>query len=81
MTSSYLNAWFKENKRDFPWRDQPTPYRVWVSEVMLQQTRALVVVSYFERWMAAFPDIATLAAAPIEQVIKLWEGLGYYSRA
>ncbi len=76
-----LNEWFLKNKRSFPWREKITPYRVWVSEVMLQQTRALVVIPYFERWMALFPDVKSLAAAPIEQVIKVWEGLGYYSRA
>ena len=76
-----LNSWFEKNKRDFPWRDDPTPYGVWVSEVMLQQTRASVVIPYFELWMETFPDIVSLAGAPIEQVIKLWEGLGYYSRA
>jgi A/G-specific adenine glycosylase len=78
---SVLNSWFEKNKRDFPWRGSPTPYGVWVSEVMLQQTRASVVIPYFELWMATFPDVASLAAAPIDQVIKLWEGLGYYSRA
>ncbi len=76
-----LHDWFFQNKRDFPWRQNPTPYRVWVSEVMLQQTRATVVVSYFERWMSLFPDIQALAAAPLSQVIKAWEGLGYYARA
>lgn len=81
MVSSQLNSWFEENKRIFPWRIHPSAYRVWVSEVMLQQTRALVVIPYFELWMRIFPDVATLAKAPIEQVIKTWEGLGYYSRA
>lgn len=76
-----LDHWFLENKRSFPWRVDPTPYRVWVSEVMLQQTRAQVVVAYFERWMNLFPDVITLAQAPLDQVIKAWEGLGYYSRA
>jgi A/G-specific adenine glycosylase len=76
-----LHDWFLENQRSFPWRENPNPYRVWVSEVMLQQTRAIVVVPYFERWMALFPDVAALAAAPLEKVIKVWEGLGYYSRA
>jgi A/G-specific adenine glycosylase len=76
-----LDAWFLENKRPFPWRENPTPYRVWVSEVMLQQTRAQVVIAYFERWMELFPTIQDLAVSPIEQVIKVWEGLGYYSRA
>lgn len=76
-----LHDWFLENRRSFPWRQDGTPYRVWVSEVMLQQTRASAVIPYFLRWMEKFPDIATLAAMPIETVIKAWEGLGYYSRA
>ncbi len=76
-----LHEWFLENRREFPWRVDPTPYKVWISEVMLQQTRASVVIPYFERWMALFPNITALAAAPLELVIKTWEGLGYYSRA
>lgn len=76
-----LEAWFLENKRSFPWRENKTPYRVWISEVMLQQTRAAVVVDYFERWMKVFPTIEVLSNSPIETVIKTWEGLGYYSRA
>lgn len=76
-----LRHWFEEEKRNFPWRCEPTPYRVWVSEVMLQQTQAVVVVPYFERWMERFPSIEALAEASIEEVIKLWEGLGYYARA
>lgn len=76
-----LRHWFEDNKRDFPWRGNPSPYAVWVSEVMLQQTQASVVVPYFQRWMARFPSIEALAAASIDEVIKLWEGLGYYSRA
>lgn len=76
-----LHQWFLNNRRDFPWRVLPTPYRVWISEVMLQQTRASVVVPYFEKWMALFPNVEKLAEAPIEKVIKAWEGLGYYSRA
>jgi A/G-specific adenine glycosylase len=76
-----LNDWFIENQRDFPWRSDRTPYRVWISEVMLQQTRASVVVPYFLKWMDLFPNIEALASAPLEKVIKVWEGLGYYSRA
>lgn len=76
-----LRDWFLENRREFPWRDHPTPYKVWISEVMLQQTRASVVVPYFQRWMALFPNVEALASAPLEKVIKAWEGLGYYSRA
>ena len=76
-----LHEWFFHNRRDFPWRSHPTPYRVWISEVMLQQTRASVVVSYFNRWMELFPNVQALATAPLDEVIKAWEGLGYYSRA
>ncbi len=73
--------WFLENRRSFPWREEKSPYGVLISEVMLQQTRAVVVVSYFQRWMKKFPTIHALANASEEEVIKLWEGLGYYSRA
>lgn len=76
-----LHKWFKETRRPFPWRENPTPYRVWISEVMLQQTRASVVIPYFERWMELFPDPHVLARASLEEVIKAWEGLGYYGRA
>ena len=76
-----LNTWFNEVRRDFPWRLNPSPYHVWVSEVMLQQTQAARVVDYFNRWIARFPDIDALADAPLSDVLKLWEGLGYYSRA
>lgn len=76
-----LRRWFFENKRDLPWREQPSPYAVWVSEVMLQQTQVEVVIPYFLSWMRQFPTISALASASIETVIKAWEGLGYYSRA
>ena len=76
-----LKEWFLRHRRDLPWRHQPTPYRVWVSEVMLQQTQVSVVLPYFERWMTRFPSIGSLADASEEQVIKVWEGLGYYRRA
>ncbi|MDX8430877.1 MAG: hypothetical protein SNF33_03615 [Candidatus Algichlamydia australiensis] len=76
-----LRSWFNFEKRDFPWREEVTPYRVWVSEVMLQQTRANVVIPYFLRWMELFPTVRDLAKAPEEKVLKCWEGLGYYSRA
>jgi A/G-specific adenine glycosylase len=75
-----LHTWFKTNQRPFPWREERTPYKVWISEVMLQQTRASVVVPYFLRWMARFPDVAALAGATFEEAIKAWEGLGYYGR-
>jgi A/G-specific adenine glycosylase len=76
-----LHIWFESHKREFPWRQDPSPYKVWVSEVMLQQTRASVVVPYFIRWIKQFPDVKSLADAKLEDVIKVWEGLGYYSRA
>ncbi len=76
-----LRDWFLATKRSFPWREAITPYKVLIAEVMLQQTRADVVVPYFARWMQLFPSIECLASAPIEEVLKAWEGLGYYSRA
>jgi A/G-specific adenine glycosylase len=76
-----LLAWFGAAKRALPWRVVRTPYRVLVSEVMLQQTQVGTVVPFFERWMARFPSLEALAAAPLEDVLKAWEGLGYYSRA
>ncbi len=76
-----LRKWFFQVRRPLPWRENPSPYEVWVSEVMLQQTQVSVVIPYFTRWMTHFPTIPALAAAPIEKVIKVWEGLGYYSRA
>ncbi|GAB4523106.1 MAG: A/G-specific adenine glycosylase [Anaerolineales bacterium] len=76
-----LLAWYAENTRRLPWRDHPDPYAVWVSEIMLQQTRVETVQPYFQRWMTRFPDIPTLAAAPQQEVLRQWEGLGYYSRA
>lgn len=76
-----LKKWFLENKRSFPWRESSNAYHVWVSEVMLQQTQASVVVPYFLRWMERFPTLEDLGQAPVEDVVKLWEGLGYYARA
>ena len=76
-----LLAWFAAHQRPLPWRINYTPYEVWISEVMLQQTQMERGVSYFTRWMARFPDVASLAAASEEEVLRLWEGLGYYSRA
>lgn len=76
-----LKPWFLEKKRDLPWRTRRDPYATWIAEVMLQQTVAQVVVPYFTRWLHSFPDIESLANASKEEVMKLWEGLGYYSRA
>lgn len=76
-----LLNWFALNQRDLPWRRSRDPYRIWVSEIMLQQTRVETVRPYYERWFQLFPNIESLAGAPEEQVLKAWEGLGYYSRA
>lgn len=76
-----LLAWYTKHARDLPWRRSRDPYRVWVSEVMLQQTQVETVRPYFERFIAAFPTVATLAAADEQDVLRLWEGLGYYRRA
>lgn len=79
--SQELLAWYHQNARQLPWRDHPDPYVIWVSEIMLQQTRVETVIPYFKNWMARFPSIASLATAPQQEVLNLWEGLGYYSRA
>ena len=78
---SALLAWYRTHRRDLPWRNTGDPYAVWVSEIMLQQTQVATAVPYFERWMARFPTVAALAAAPLEGVLHCWQGLGYYARA
>ena len=78
---SRLLRWYDSHKRDLPWRDVDDPYQVWVSEVMLQQTRVDQMAPYFERFMSRFPSVKALATAPETDVLKAWEGLGYYSRA
>ncbi len=76
-----LLRWYETNKRTLPWRTEtPNPYHVWLSEIMLQQTRAAAVIGYYDRFLRALPDIRSLAAAPEDVYLKLWEGLGYYSR-
>jgi A/G-specific adenine glycosylase len=77
---NHLLSWYGENKRDLPWRLNQDPYRIWVSEIMLQQTRVDTVIPYFERFTTLFPTLQDLADADEEQVLKAWEGLGYYSR-
>lgn len=76
-----LLAWYEKNARDLPWRHSVTPYRVWISEIMLQQTRVEAVKGYFERFMQALPDVEALSTVEEKRLLKLWEGLGYYSRA
>src|SRR5215469_18230959 len=76
-----LVEWYRRGHRDLPWRATSDPYRIWVSEIMLQQTRAQAVIPYYERFLARFPTVETLAAATEDEVLALWSGLGYYSRA
>ncbi len=79
--ASRLFAWYRLHARTLPWRGHPDPYAVWVSEIMLQQTRVETVIPYFEKWMARFPTVRALAAASERDVLNAWEGLGYYGRA
>lgn len=79
--SEALSAWYRENRRELPWRATKDPYKIWISEVMLQQTTISVVIPYFERFTSAFPKVEDLAGAAEEKVLSLWSGLGYYSRA
>lgn len=79
--SSTLLNWYTNQARDLPWRGLTDPYAIWVSEIMLQQTRVETVIPYFERWMERFPSIQALAQASLQEVLTAWEGLGYYSRA
>ena len=76
-----LLEWFRGNARDLPWRRTEDPYPIWVSEIMLQQTRVAAVLGYYARFLTAFPSVEALANAPEDRLMKLWEGLGYYSRA
>ena len=76
-----LLSWYSEKARDLPWRNTRDPYAIWVSEVMLQQTRVETVIPYYQRWLAEFPTIQTLAEADEDRILRIWEGLGYYSRA
>ena len=76
-----LLEWFRDNQRTLPWRSDPTPYHVWVSEIMLQQTRVAAVLGYYRRFMEALPTVADLAQVEEDQLLKLWQGLGYYNRA
>ncbi|MDD3193929.1 MAG: A/G-specific adenine glycosylase [Oscillospiraceae bacterium] len=80
-TTRLLVDWYRAGHRDLPWRKDPSPYRVWISEIMLQQTRVQAAIPYYHRFLSLFPDVHTLAAAPEDLLLKAWEGLGYYSRA
>src|SRR5450631_2645612 len=76
-----LLKWFAVHQRDLPWRRNRDPYRIWISEIMLQQTRVAAVIPYFEKFCERFPDVAALAEAEEAEVLRMWSGLGYYSRA
>ena len=76
-----LLGWYQDNGRDLPWRNPPSPYAVWISEIMLQQTQVERVIPYFRSWMDRFPSLDSLAEAEQDEILKLWQGLGYYSRA
>lgn len=81
MFSDILLDWFDANKRDLPWRGEKDPYKIWISEIILQQTRVAQGIDYYHRFVAAFPTVTDLASADEAEVLKLWQGLGYYSRA
>ncbi|MEW5959701.1 MAG: A/G-specific adenine glycosylase [Chloroflexota bacterium] len=78
---SDLLAWYRRHRRDLPWRGESAPYRIWISEVMLQQTQVATVIPYYHRFLERFPTLTDLAAASLDEVLKAWEGLGYYARA
>ena len=79
--STALITWFNQNKRDLPWRETEDPYRIWLSEIILQQTRVDQGLPYYERFIETFPNVHLLADAEEKEVLKAWQGLGYYSRA
>src|SRR6056297_2378040 len=79
--SKTLLTWYEQNKRPLPWRETNNPYSIWISEIILQQTRVNQGINYYYRFIKHFPDIYALANAPVEEVLKIWQGLGYYSRA
>lgn len=76
-----LNAWYSSHHRELPWRKTQDPYKIWISEIMLQQTTVPAVIPYYTRWMRLFPDMQSLSEAPLQKVLKAWQGLGYYQRA
>ena len=79
--SATLIQWYEQYKRDLPWRDTDDPYKIWISEIILQQTRVNQGLDYYYRFIERFPDVQSLAAASEDEVLKYWQGLGYYSRA
>src|SRR5688500_17480080 len=79
--SDKIVKWYLDNKRSLPWRDTTDPYRIWLSEVILQQTRVIQGLPYYQQFIKSYPSINNLAEAPEQEVMRLWQGLGYYSRA
>src|SRR5512142_144742 len=80
--AAHLLDWYAQHRRDLPWRrDAHDPYRVWISETLLQQTQVTTVIPYYERFLTRFPTVQALASAPLDDVLKTWEGAGYYARA
>ena len=80
MISKHLLGWYSLNKRILPWRETKDPYKIWISEIMLQQTQVATVIPYYNRWIKRFPNALILSTTPYDEVLKFWEGLGYYSR-
>src|SRR5438034_292824 len=80
-SENHIIKWYQQNKRDLPWRNSKDPYKIWLSEIILQQTRVEQGLPYYEKFVKHFPTVRHLAAAPADKVMKLWQGLGYYSRA
>jgi len=76
-----LNAWYRRHARDLPWRETSDPYKIWISEIMLQQTTVSAVIPYYQKWIKVFPTVQHVAKAPLQKILKLWQGLGYYTRA
>ena len=81
VLANSLLSWYRENKRELPWRKDRNPYQIWLSEVMLQQTTVVAVIPYYEKFLKVFPQVSDLAKAPLDLVLEQWSGLGYYSRA
>ena len=79
--SKKIVEWYQNNRRNLPWRDTRDPYKIWLSEIILQQTRVLQGLPYYEKFVSTYPTVQSLAAASEQQVLRLWQGLGYYSRA
>src|SRR5208283_3682801 len=80
MKAADLTHWYAKHKRHLPWRLTRDPYKIWVSEIMLQQTTVSTVIAYYKRWIKTFPTVHDLAKAPLQTVLKQWQGLGYYNR-